>query len=326
MGDRFHFVKQGHFGDRLYRELSVAEGYFFEFLWQLPQLSCAGIGQLSLDMLAAESYGKFTAEDCRTLLAALQARSRVIYDDEWLWVVNYFKYKPGGSMFVLLNAKKSLVECESRLIFDGWQKKYAAMESVKKIMGKMVFAWDSPQTSEHAEYVLGGIEGEPEEMHLFAAEVEAVWKHYTKKMKTEGILTARRREKILERLREDIIEDGVPRTVGVQDLMRAISNCTKSHWHMGRDPKSQGHKYNSLEDNILVNQEKFLYWLRYDPLAGKAALPAGEMVYREETPSPTAKWSGERASAEEVKAIVKRTVKKLGGPPDGGTTERVFRG
>lgn len=325
---KFHYIQQGYFGDREYRLLSRDEGYFFCFLWQLPQLSAGGIGRISLAMMAAESYDKFPIEECQTLLGALQARHRLIYDDEWLWIVNYYKYKPGGSSMALLNAKSSLEECESRLIFDGWNKKYGHLERVKKHMGNLKFLAPERVPQQLAQGLLDGITAEPEELHLHRAEVDAAWAHYQKKMKTEAELTPKRRQRILERLRETIMEDGVPRIVQVEDLFRAITNCTKSDWHMGRDPKTNGHHYNSLEDHILTTQEKFLYWFTYDgrqPAPEGKTSPKGEIVYREESPSPSAKWSGERTSPEDVKAIVRRTVKKLGGPDDGESTERVFR-
>lgn len=323
-----HYIKQGYFADRTYRLLTRDEGYFSDFLWQLPQLSAAGIGRISLGMMAAESYGKFTEQECQELLAALQARHRIIYDDEWLWVVNYFKYKPGGNASVLINAKNSIAECDSRLIFDGWWKKYGQLDNVKKVIGPMTFAWEVSDAPEDYQPALAGIDAMPAEIHLHRANVDAVWIHYQKVMKSEGFLTPNRRQKILERFRENIVDQGIPRNVGVEDLMRAISNCAKSDWHMGRDPKSQGHKYNSLEDHILSSQEKFLYWLTYEgahPASPGKTATKGEVVYREESPSPSAKWSGERTPPEEVKAIVKRTVKQLGGAAGPASTERVFK-
>jgi hypothetical protein len=324
----FHYIRQGYFGDKSYRLLSRDEGYFSGFLWQLPQLSAAGIGRISLPMLSAESHGKFTAEECQTLLASLQAKHRIIYDDEWLWVVNYFKYKPGASRWVMISARDALLECESKAIFDGWVKKYGPMERVKRIMGEgFTFRWPIQDPEEGVLPSLAGIEPEPTPMHLHRAEVDAVWLHYQRVMrKPDAMISPFCRQKILERLRENLIDDGVPRVVRVEDLMLAIDNVAKSAWHMGRDPKTGGHKYNALDVHILQSQDKFLYWLSFDGPGLDTPAKKREIVFSEEAPSPSAKWSGERTSPEEVKAIVKSTVKKLGGPTGGESTERVFRG
>lgn len=241
-------------------------------------------------------------------------------------MVNYFKYKPGGSQFVLMNARASLEACESKLIFDAWKKKYGGRENVIKVMGNMEFGGTSLHRTEEQAGVLEGIEGEPAEFHLHGAEVDAVWAHYQKRMVTERFLSPKARQKILERLRENIVENGVARSVTIKDLMRAISNCAKSDWHMGRDPKTKGVKFNSLETHILGDQTKFLTWLTANVVRTGVTqkVDTGEVVLREESPSPAAKWSGERTPPEEVKAIIRRTVKALDG--DGESTERVLRG
>lgn len=104
-------------------------------------------------------------------------------------------------------------------------------------------------------------------------DVERVWAAYTEIMDSTLSLTAGRRNKILTRLRDKIIDRGTkkPRAVTPDDLIAAIRACRASAFHMGDNAHRT--RYNSLEDNILKNQEQMEKWLE------KAARPV-------ESPTP----------------------------------------
>jgi hypothetical protein len=91
-----------------------------------------------------------------------------------------------------------------------------------------------------------------------ARDVKAIFDHWrTKTEHPRAKLIPARRTKIEARLRE-----GYSR----EELLEAIDGLTMSDWHMGRDPKTKGRRYDGI-DNVFRNGE---YLERFVAIARRA--------------------------------------------------------
>lgn len=265
----YNQLELGCWRDRKLRLLSKDEKLFFFFLLTLPDMSVAGLCHTTPEKLAAESYGDWTPAEVRKLLAGLQKPPLIVYDREWLWVIGLFKRR-GININTFKSAKASLEECESKIIFEKWWQKYRNVQEVAKSFGRLAFKGEPmPLPGEEPPAPLGAIKPEPKPLHLLRAEVDAVWEHYLRVHSANVMLklTDKRRAMILTRLRDTVADPdtGEMRFVQVEDLMRAISNCGLSPFHMGLEAKTNGQKYNSLEQHILHSYEQFEKWLHFVP-------------------------------------------------------------
>lgn len=270
------------FNDDRLRQCANDELLFFIYLVQHPKQTCAGIFRSTLEQLAAdciryEAPGKiaprFTPKECQTLLAGLQRVDLVRHDGEWVWVVNMIKYKTSTQQ-VYVNVKRALQRCRSRVIFDGFFEKHATYGRVQFYLGGLAYGEDVPETPMAPPSVPPPT---PQGDDMLIQEVSAAFEHWKEVMdEPRAILTPMRKRKILDRFRDKIIDADThePRSVKVEDFFTAIDACAKSPWHMGKDPKTSGIRYNSIEKYICGSAEKFYGWLVYQPPAIAATGPA----------------------------------------------------
>jgi hypothetical protein len=90
----------------------------------------------------------------------------------------------------------------------------------------------------------------------------AVWEYYCLQTGRNRLLyafTTQRKEVGLRRLKECLSKTG-----NVEDaaklMMAAIDGLTKSDFHMGRDPKSNGKKYHDWTDHLFKSYERMEKW------------------------------------------------------------------
>lgn len=90
-----------------------------------------------------------------------------------------------------------------------------------------------------------------------------VWNHYlttTNRNPKLNTFTSTRKKKGIVRLQECLDKAGgnLPNAVNLMKL--AIDKLAASDFHMGRDPKTNGVKYNSWEDNVFRSAEQMEGW------------------------------------------------------------------
>ena len=306
------------FGNRKFKGLGDSALLFFHYLIQYEKNNCAGVFRATASQLSAESEDRWTPAKCRELTEALVGANLVRADGDWLWVIGSFK-RTARNPRAYASARTALIRCRSKMIFDAWFTKYGAADNVDKWVGPVTFRGEvaDPEAVVGQPSPLDPIKASP---NLMREEVETVWDFYQQTMLSHADLTPKRKKKILTRLTETIFDPqtGNKRRVTIGDLMLAISNCTKSDWHMGRDPKTNGHKYNSLEDHILATVEQMEKWLRYE---GPGSVAPSTPQPLPETPSKVDRWKGKEAEPTEVKGLLQGTLRKL--QPE-TPTEEVF--
>src|SRR3990167_4238954 len=233
------------FGNRKFKGLGDSAFLFFQYLIQYEKNNCAGVFRATASQLSAESEDRWTPAKCRELLEALVNANLVRADGDWIWVIGSFK-RAARNPRAYASARTALIRCRAKMIFDAWFTKYGAADNVDKWVGPVTFRGEvaDPEAVVGQPSPLDPIKASP---NLMREEVETVWDFYQQTMLSHADLTPKRKKKILTRLTETIFDPqtGNKRRVTTGDLMLAISNCTKSDWHMGRDPKTNGHKYNS---------------------------------------------------------------------------------
>jgi len=88
-----------------------------------------------------------------------------------------------------------------------------------------------------------------------APEILQIWEYYQETVgRKRCILTDNRIRKITRRLER----------WSVAEMKKAIDNLAASDWHMGRDAKSEGRKYNDLEQ-VIRNDERVEHFLNLEP-------------------------------------------------------------
>lgn len=308
---RYQILESGMFSNRKFKGLPDSAVLFFNFLIQYEKNNCAGVFRATASQLSAESEDRWTPGKCRELLEALVGANLVRADGDWIWVIGAFK-RTARNPRAYASARTSLLRCRSRMIFEAWFTKYGGADNVATWVGPLVFRGEAdPEAVVGQPAALSPIRESP---NLMKDEVESVWAFYQQTMSSHADLTPKRKKKILLRLAETIFDPttGNKRRVTTGDLMLAISNCTKSDWHMGRDVKTGGHKYNSLEDHILANVEQFEKWLRYEGPGSVAPTTPRPLP---ETPSKVDEWRGKQAGPEDVKGLLGGVLRDLQGTP-----------
>lgn len=304
---RYQILESGMFSNRKFRGLSDSAFLFFHYLIQYEKNNCAGIFRATASQLSADSEDRWTPAKCREFTEALVKANLVRADGDWIWVIGSFK-RVARNPKAYASARRGLIRCRSRRIFDEWFTKYSAMDNVDKWVGPVTFRGEADP-----EAVLGDpepLEPIPGSPNLMAEAVDSVWAFYQQTMVSHADLTPKRKKKILLRLHDTIFDPqtGNKRRVTTGDLMLAIANCTKSDWHMGRDPKTNGHRYNALEDHILASTEQLEKWLRYE---GPGSVAPATPRPLPETLSKVEGWRGKQAGAEEVKGLLGGVLRDL---------------
>ena len=95
--------------------------------------------------------------------------------------------------------------------------------------------------------------------------IARVFDHYlarTLKNPKVNKLTPLRQNKGRARLEEALEMAGKDYVKAEGLLILAVDAFTSSDWHMGRDPKTNGKKYDSWEKHLFPNAEKFEYWIQ----------------------------------------------------------------
>jgi hypothetical protein len=312
----YHNVRFAMVWDPKLRVCTDDELLFFFHLIQIERQNCAGIFRASVGQLCADFCGRFTEAQAKKCIDGLQDKSLLIYDEGWMWLIGTFKNLRSGNASTFVNAKRALEDCGSKLIFDSWWTKYANARHVKEWIGQM--EWQGGDQSRNADVRVPTLIPERGPTDLMKESVDRVWTFYCQTMQFKGSLTDKRKGKILERLRETITDPttGERRRMTVDDLMLAIVNCSMSDWHMGRDPKTAGHIYNSLEDNILKNLEQVEKWIREG--SRPDARPAETLMETHKSATKTLDRMKEAernaVGPEHAKAAIDDVMKKLGKP------------
>lgn len=278
---KYESIHEEFWEDEVFEDASFTTMGYFGFTFTNLRCTISGIYRATPEQLSGDLRGKLTPDQIRECEAFLIDKGRLVRDGGWLWVVNKWKRLPSGrdGKPKLRSAGLALASCTSRIIFEGWQKKYAGwMPRIYEAMGvkEIPFAGTSDITEGDAMQLklLNVTPDDPPSAQpalLYEDAVQAVWAFYIDTMsralrrQVAYTLTAGTRAKIITRLGDKVVDaqTGEIRAVTIDDLMTAIVACSQSDHHMARNPKSNADNilYNSLGDHILGSTEKLQKWL-----------------------------------------------------------------
>lgn len=270
-------LSEDTWSDALIREVSDSQALFFIYLISNPRQLPAGIFKASPEQMWSDFQRQaVSVKDIKAFLASYQERGKVVYDRGWCWVVNFVKHRREWNPSIIAGMKVNLERIESRLIFDAWIDKYRNFQELGRAMGEIRFSGDPAQEPD-SPIALPAIERERAPRHLYKQQIEDVWSFWQQTMGIKATMTDTRRDKILSRFVDKVTdpESGEIRATTLEDCFAAITACSASDWHMGRDPKTGGKVYNSLEQNIFRNLGQFEEWLgdAYRARTGKGPAP-----------------------------------------------------
>ena len=271
-------LSEDTWSDAFVREITDSQALFFVYLISNPRQLPAGIFKASPEQMWSDFQRKsVSVKDIQAFLALFQERGKIVYDRGWCWIVNFVKHRREWNPGVIGGMRINLERVESRLIFDAWWDKYRNYQELGRIMGEVKFSGDPAQAPDSLAPV-PAIERERAPRHLYKQQIEDVWAFWQQTMGVKATLTDTRRDKILSRFMDKITdpETGEVRATTLEDCFAAITACAASDWHMGRDAKTGGKAYHSLEQHIFRNLAQFEQWLGdgYRARAGTAPAAA----------------------------------------------------
>lgn len=269
------------------RALKIDQAFFYCMLITRWPEQITGIIEVS----AAELYAGFRPEEfpldrLLATLALLEGEGKIIYEASTLWIVNYFKRHgeiDGRPDWFVPVIARTLSECHSRAIYDGFIEKYASHPLFPLSVPPYRYG---PEGQPPTWFLVGGpekkkrppIKQEPAIVERVVPEIRAevarVWEAYTETMDSTLSLTDKRRAKILARLSDKIIDRStkVRRSVTPDDLIAVIRACRASAFHMGGN--EGGKRYNLPEEHLFRSQEQMEKWLQEASTNHRPAPPA----------------------------------------------------
>jgi hypothetical protein len=255
--------------------LTCQQAFFYLRLITAWPEAQAGIVTVSREALYALFRPReFSLGDVNQAMEVLEEAGKIIYDAETLWLVNYLKWHGGqeGGRPEWLQASivQALQECHSKSIYDGFLYKYGQHPLLTRAMippyrhaSEGTPSWFIPGTPPPRRAPITP-EGLVPSDHLpeVVAEIERVWEAYVEIMNSTMTLTAGRREKIVARLADKIIDPATKkmRSATSDDLITAIRACRASPWNMGENEERQ--VKNHPETYIFKSQEQLEGWLQ----------------------------------------------------------------